>query len=341
MNSELSRPAQPRRTPSTFAREVYEPSEPRASQSELERAISRLRMEMKSEVRALRNAALTPRTPDDLLAEIATLRETLDELVTPPKRNPLGTLLRNRGIEGRAATVLGRAARGNAGASVQERLRAALAETLTVAPWPIATKERSMIVLVGPAGVGKTTTAAKLGARVRMAKKTVAFVSCDGFRVGAADQLASYAELMGANFHEVATPEELAAVIANEGADVIILDTSGRKPEKGSVEASLGDASFRAAIDQHRNLDVILCVPAALRAAEAARIAKTFASTTPRSVCVTKLDETDAPSALVHAPIAAKLPLSILCFGQRVPEDIGPAEMADVIARIVPTKGAV
>jgi flagellar biosynthesis GTPase FlhF len=51
---------------------------------------------------------------------------------------------------------------------------------------------------------------------------------------------------------------------------------------------------------------------------------------------VTKLDETDQPSALVHAPFATKLPIATLCFGQRVPEDIGPATHTEIVTRLVP-----
>ena len=202
--------------------------------------------------------------------------------------------------------------------------------------WPIACEVRSLVALVGPAGVGKTTTAAKLGARCIRKNKTVAFVSCDSYRVGALDQLRKYAELMDSEFHAVTSPDDLLTVIMGITADVIIVDTSGRAVEQGSVEAMLGDGRLRLNSSLKRHVEVMLCTPAALRGQDAGRIARDFAPTEPTSLCVTKLDETDQPSALVHAPFATKLPIATLCFGQRVPEDVGPATHTEIIARLVP-----
>jgi flagellar biosynthesis protein FlhF len=68
-------------------------------------------------------------------------------------------------------------------------------------------------------------------------------------------------------------------------------------------------------------------MPASIRAADAARVVAIFAPLAPTAVCITKLDETETPSGLVHGPFAARRPLSVICNGPRVPEDITTASL--------------
>lgn len=323
-----------------FAREVYRADDAQDPRSEVLDEIAALRAEVRTEVRALRGAIGRPRPNVELTSELAALRAAVDQLLSAPKKgDAYAALIRSCGIEGAAAAVLARGGK-TKGRTDEERLAQAIISLVSVTPWPIACTEKSLVALVGPAGVGKTTTAAKLGARARRKQKTVAFISCDSYRVGAIDQLRRYAELMDSEFHAVSTPEELLSVIKGITADLILVDTSGRAVEHGSVEAMLGDEQLRGTAHANRHIEVMLCTPAALRGADAARIARDFAATAPTSLCVTKLDETDAPSALVHAPFATKLPIGTLCFGQRVPEDIGPATHEEIVTRLVPAAKA-
>ena len=106
---------------------------------------------------------------------------------------------------------------------------------------------------------------------------------------------------------------------------MIIIDTSGRAIEHGSAEAALGSDDLRDSDRVGRRAEVILCAPASLRAVDAARVVTSFAVAAPTALAITKLDETDAPSGIVHASFATKLPIGTLSNGQRVPEDIAPA----------------
>ncbi len=323
-----------------FARAVYRTEDAKGPHSEVLEEIAALRAEVRTGVRALRGAIGRPKPNAELTSELAALRAAVDQLLSTPKKgDAYAALIRSRGIEGAAAAALARGSK-TKGRTNEERLAEAVTSLVTVIPWPIACTERNLVALVGPAGVGKTTTAAKLGAHARRKRKTVAFISCDSYRVGAIDQLRRYAELMDSEFHAVSAPEELLSVVMGITADVIVVDTSGRAVDNGSVEAMLGDERIRAASSIHRHVEVILCAPAALRGADAARIARDFSRTDPTSLCVTKLDETDAPSALVHAPFATNLPIGTLCFGQRVPEDIGPATHTEIVTRLVPAAKA-
>jgi flagellar biosynthesis protein FlhF len=83
---------------------------------------------------------------------------------------------------------------------------------------------------------------------------------------------------------------------------------------------------------------VLLCMPASVRWGDAVRATKAFAAAKPVAVAVTKTDETDAPAGILHAVLASKLPLSILCTGPRVPEDIEAATPIAVTNRVVGPK---
>jgi len=280
-----------------------------------------------------------PRIPAELTAEIATLRAAVDELLAAPgkKGDGISTILRTRGIEGPAAAAIARVAKAKklAGKDDLEKIQLAIGALVRIGTFPIAEPGKSIIALVGPAGVGKTTTAAKLAARARMARKSIALVSCDAFRVGAIEQLGKYAELMDARFHAVSTPEELIDVARAEIADVIVVDTSGRAIEHGSVEAALGCDDLRDPERLGRRAEVVLCAPAMLRAVDAARLVTNFAVAAPTSLAVTKLDETDAPSGIIHASFASKLPVTTLTNGQRVPEDILPASIEAILTALI------
>jgi flagellar biosynthesis GTPase FlhF len=301
--------------------------------------ISRLRNELRGEARALRTQMARPqRVPAELLAEIATLRAAVDELLANSTQeesggdNTLASVLRRRGIEGGAATAITRViltavARADEDVLLTNELLQEAASTIVkTAAWPAkhmsGPKAKILVALVGPAGVGKTTTAAKLAARAKMARKSVALVSCDSFRVGAMDQLQKYAELMDATFHSATTQEELLEILGKETADVIIVDTSGRAVQGDATEALLGSSDVRTAAANHRKVEVLLCVPASLRANDAARVHRDFAAAQPTGLVVTKTDETDAPAGILHAAFATRLPVTTICHGQRVPEDI-------------------
>jgi flagellar biosynthesis GTPase FlhF len=123
------------------------------------------------------------------------------------------------------------------------------------------------------------------------------------------------------------------------------VDTAGSAPSPKGVESLLASAAFEA-LPGARGVtrQVLLCVPACLRAVDAAAVARAFGVTEPTALAVLKLDETRSPAGLLHASLAARLPVSVLCAGQRVPEHIAPATAAAVLDLLAPrnaTRGAV
>jgi flagellar biosynthesis protein FlhF len=299
--------------------------------------VAALRAELKGDIRSLKTLISRSSDSADLVSEIAQLRELVEGLAgAKPRRDKMFTQLQLIGLEGPASSAILRLLKGKPDGAAA--LREELGRVLQVAQWPIE-QVPVMIAMVGPAGVGKTTTAAKLGARARMEGKTVTFVACDTYRVGAVEQLARYADLMGAELVTARTSDELRAVIDAARTDVVIVDTSGRPPTADGVEIALALRRSPQAAPSARKRHVLLCLPATLRANDAARLVKRYAATNPTSVVVTKIDETDAPAGIVHATWASKLPISVMCFGQRVPEDIAPATVGALVDYIAPRRG--
>jgi flagellar biosynthesis protein FlhF len=295
------------------------------------------------EIRQLRErltSSAVPVVPPSVLAELAAMRDAVEQLTPAPKKSDrLSAMLRARGIEGTAATALQKTLRDKSSedAPALEVLRESIAEVVRVAAWPLANEGRRVIGLVGPTGVGKTTTAAKLAAHARRDGRSVTFVACDLHRVGAVDQLRRYADLIGARFFTASNRNELLTAIEAAGTDVVIVDTAGRMPRMDGLEATLTAESF----SKHPETKgyarhVLLCVPASMRAGDAARIVRSYGPLSPTAIAVTKIDETDTPAGIVHAAAAAKRPVSVLCFGQRVPEDIAPATSAAVLDHVAP-----
>jgi flagellar biosynthesis protein FlhF len=313
-----------------FAPGVYKTVAAAAGQSSPD--VAALRAELKGDIRTLKTMLAKSADAGDLASEIAQLRELVEGMAGPkPRRDKLVAQVQALGIEGPA---LGAILRSLKGKDEDSSLRDELGRVLRTAPWPLESG-RTLIAVVGPAGVGKTTTAAKLAARARMDGKTVTLVACDTYRIGAVEQLARYADLMGAELASARTSDELRAIIDGARTDVVIVDTSGRPPTADGVEIALAPhKSQRGAGGRSRH--VLLCLPATLRSNDAARLAKRYGAVAPTALVITKIDETDAPAGIVHAAWASKLPISIMCFGQRVPEDIAPATPGALVDYIAP-----
>lgn len=331
-----SRGVSPSRDVQPFASEVYRAGDPREPSG-----VDALRVDMRNEVRALRALIARPSGAQDVGRELAAIRAVLDDLTAsaaPAKRTDrIAAWLRARGIEGAAAARIAKLAKASLDVDPATAITSVLTEVVALDPWVDDFPGRRIIALVGMSGVGKTTTVAKLAARARILGKSVSLVSCDAFRVGAIGQLDRYADLLGAKFHVARSAPELAAVLEDETADVVFVDTSGRPPSATAPEAALAARRKKGAPVP---VEVVLCMPASIRSADATRVVATFAPLAPTSVCVTKIDETVTPSGLVHAPWAAKRPLAILCNGPRVPEDIAPASPADFVSAVTGVRGA-
>src|SRR6185436_12430433 len=252
--------------------------------------------------------------------EIAQLRLMLDELSQGrPPRDRTRALLHAAGFEGTLARTLGsgakRAARGT-GHELRLWLRERIGERLACRSGLVEAPGRRLIVCVGPSGVGKTTTLAKLAARATFSsKRRVRVLSLDNFRVGAVEQWRRYAELIGFPFDVTPNAGAFHRVVHNHSEELLLVDTAGRG-------ASDRELSLPACLKGLRELkpEVLLVLPAWLRARDAERALEQYAATEPTGIVITKLDETDQVGGVMHAPLGSQLPITYLCDGARVPE---------------------
>ena len=192
-----------------------------------------------------------------------------------------------------------------------------------------ARSQKRVIALVGPTGVGKTTTIAKLAARAALVEhKQVVILTLDNYRVGGEEQMRTFADLIGVPMVAVSNPEEiLPAIAAHKDAQRIFIDTAGRSPRDSQPIAELARA-----FSPVRELEVHLAVPAATSPAVLDGIFRRYQEIGLDHLLFTKLDEADDLSELVRAPARFSTTVCHLATGQRVPEDLEDASDERLLA---------
>jgi len=189
-----------------------------------------------------------------------------------------------------------------------------------------------IVAIVGPTGVGKTTTIAKLAAMHALNRgASVAMVTTDNFRVGAIEQLKTYAKIMDIPLEVAASSQELAKVLARHAdKDLILIDTAGRSPKDAERLEEL-----KGYLKCHPGIETYLCMSATTRARELDEIVATFSVLPVTKLLFTKLDESESFGCIAGAYLKHKLPLSYFTTGQKVPEDIEVATSRKLAALVV------
>jgi flagellar biosynthesis protein FlhF len=182
--------------------------------------------------------------------------------------------------------------------------------------------------VVGPTGAGKTTTIAKLAARWCMlhGSQDLALVSTDGYRIGAREQLMTYARIFGAPMYAADTGQELGRVLQRLNAKkLILIDTAGMGPRDVRLTEQLAALKLGAA-----RARVLLALPAQGEGHALEEIVRAFASITPAACVLTKVDEAASLGGAISAVLRHKLKIAYVCDGQRVPEDLHAAHQKRV-----------
>lgn len=191
-------------------------------------------------------------------------------------------------------------------------------------------RDGGAIALLGPTGVGKTTTAAKLAARhiLRFGQGSVQFVGTDEFRIGAQEQLAAFSRILGAPLHRIQAADELGDILAaRQPEELIVIDTAG----VGGRDLKLHQ-QFTCLLPQQR-MHRALCLSASTGAADLAMQARRFEAARPNCLILTKLDETRQLGQALNFLISQALPVAYATDGQQVPEDLHTARAHDLVAR--------
>jgi flagellar biosynthesis protein FlhF len=193
------------------------------------------------------------------------------------------------------------------------------------------------VALIGPTGVGKTTTVAKLAAAHKLRHgRRVGLVTCDTYRIAAVEQLRTYASIIGVPLKVVLTPGEMAQACEQlRDCDVILVDTAGRAPGDAARLDELRAFLRAAQPDQtHLVLSSVAGPSSLLHAAER------FSELRPDHLIFTKLDEAVSFGGLVNASrkvrslVGGRAKLSYVTTGQEVPDDIEPSR-PERLARLV------
>ncbi len=185
------------------------------------------------------------------------------------------------------------------------------------------TPGRSRIVaLVGPTGVGKTTTIAKLAANYRLREKLrVGLITVDTYRIAAVEQLRTYADIIDLPMEVVSTPREMREAVARLGnLDLVLMDTAGRSPQDEVKSQELKSMLAEARADE---VHLVLSSVAGQRGL--IRTAERFSQVGTTSLILTKLDEANTLGNLLPLLATSRLPLSYVTDGQNVPDDIEAA----------------
>ena len=199
---------------------------------------------------------------------------------------------------------------------------------------PFDIKENNQIIaaFIGTTGVGKTTTIAKLAARLMLERgKKVGLISLDAYRIGAMEQLKTYANILGVPCFQAFQKKDLIFALRRmEGKDVVLIDTAGQSQYDRSRLDEL-----RRLIPGDLNISTHLLLTIATAESEMNKAADNFKCLNYQSYIFTKKDETQKCGTILNQIMKQSLPVSYITTGQNVPEDIEHAVREKLLKLIV------
>jgi len=188
-----------------------------------------------------------------------------------------------------------------------------------------------VVALVGPTGVGKTTTLAKLAARyvLKNGARRVALITTDNYRIGAHEQIRTYGRILGVPVRVVSDSKELSSALRElSGKSLVLIDTAGM----GQRDMRLVE-QFNRLQESAREIRSYLVLSATTMHSALDEIVAGFAPVRPSGCVLTKLDEATNLGGLLSTLADTGLPLAYMCDGQRVPEDIHLARPHSLVSR--------
>ncbi|HCK42762.1 MAG: flagellar biosynthesis protein FlhF [Pirellulales bacterium] len=217
--------------------------------------------------------------------------------------------------------------------ALQNELVCMLEAELTVSgPLGAESGQGHVVALVGPTGVGKTTTIAKLAANFRLREnRRIGLITVDTYRIAAVEQLRTYADIIDLPMEVVSTPREMREAVARmRDLDLVLLDTAGRSPRD---EVKIQE--LKSMLSEAQPDEVYLVLSAVAGSRSLITTAEKFASVGTTSMLVTKIDEATCLGNLLGLTRASGLPISYLTDGQNVPDDIQVAQTKNLAQMIL------
>ncbi|MEL7608374.1 MAG: flagellar biosynthesis protein FlhF [Bacillota bacterium] len=218
---------------------------------------------------------------------------------------------------------------GSAGSVANDLLADILGEPATI---KLKKYKRNIIMLVGPTGVGKTTTLVKLAGLYAIDQGLkVGFINADTFRVAAKEQLSMYSEIMEIPLCTVYSPEEMEkALLAMQDRDVVLVDTAGK---------STSSNEYRKEIEQYVQAcetdEVLLAISASMSSSACKELISNYSFLGNYKIIITKVDEVSAWGNMINIAEFAKMPLAFVTMGQNVPYDIERPDVTKIAKRVL------
>lgn len=200
------------------------------------------------------------------------------------------------------------------------------------APLKIRRFQRTVVMLVGPTGVGKTTTLAKLAAIYQLNHHAkVGVITTDTFRIAAVQQLKTYAEILEIPISVVYSPSDIAdALRDHEDKDIVLIDTAGKSPNDTTLEAEISELIKNSDCDE-----IHLVLSATTGFTGLLNIINTYSFLRDYKVLFTKLDETPSWGMILNTKFLTDKPISYLAAGQTVPDDIEVMTPRKIVDRLL------
>lgn len=214
-------------------------------------------------------------------------------------------------------------------AALEAAVSAEIEQRLLLSP-EIGEREpgRKVALFAGPPGCGKTSLLVKAAVAYGVKRGIpVQILSTDTLRVGAVEQLSTYARILGAGFQAVHTVSALSRSLEeHRGKRLVLVDTPGYAANE--IDEARELAAF---VSSQRQIEIHLLLPAFLRQSVLARTAERFAIFAPAKLAFTHFDEAGSPGAVLDQALRSGLPISFLSSGQKIPEDIAAASSAALL----------
>lgn len=204
-------------------------------------------------------------------------------------------------------------------ANTYQKMILKFGKTIGITP---AEKRPKIIFFIGPTGVGKTTTIAKIASRFSVDEnKKVALLTADTYRIAAAEQLQTYANILEVPFRVIYTVEEVEQAITDfKDYDYIMVDTAGHSHQNEAQKETMN--GFIHSVDGMAEKEVFLLVSATTKYRDLISIADTYSAMTDYKLIFTKLDETTTLGNLLNLKLHTGAAISYVTYGQNVPDDI-------------------
>jgi len=266
-----------------------------------------------------------------MIAQLARQGVAVVPQVTQPTESHWLTLLRQAEVEENIARELLK--------SVPEEtltdatLRALIAEQLPTSGAIVPGQgQPKVVMLVGPTGVGKTTTIAKLAAQYALLQRCrVGLITIDTYRIAAVEQLRTYSQIIDVPIRVVYSSAELPAAVRELGdRELIFVDTAGR-----SQRNSMQIGELKACCERLKECEVHLVLSSTTKTSDLYDVVGRFSVLPLHRIIWTKLDESTAFGNMLNVAVKHPLPISYVTTGQRVPEDVEVADANKLAALVV------